>query len=128
MLDTNAVIDAVEGNSFVLNKMATYGGVVMLSSLCYAELQRGFYSSPTLGPWRRARLELLQRQIPVIAFDKAAADIYGRIIAELGLVRARDFDRMIAAHAISTRSILVTNNAADFEDIPNLSLENWATA
>ena len=39
---------------------------------------------------------------------------------------ARDFDRMIAAHAISTGSVLVTNNSDDFRDIPDLSIENWA--
>ena len=32
---------------------------------------------------------------------------------------------MIAAHAISSDSILVTNNKADFRDIPGLSMENW---
>jgi tRNA(fMet)-specific endonuclease VapC len=36
-----------------------------------------------------------------------------------------DYDRMIAAHAISSRSILVTNNLADFSDIPGLSMEKW---
>ena len=38
----------------------------------------------------------------------------------------RDFDRMIAAHAISTGSVLVTDNGADFRDIPGLVVENWA--
>ena len=32
---------------------------------------------------------------------------------------------MIAARAISSGSILVTNNEADFRDIPGLSMENW---
>jgi tRNA(fMet)-specific endonuclease VapC len=32
---------------------------------------------------------------------------------------------MIAAHAISSGCILVTNNEADFRDIPGLSVENW---
>jgi predicted nucleic acid-binding protein len=32
---------------------------------------------------------------------------------------------MIAGHAISSRSVLVTDNLADFADIPNLMLENW---
>lgn len=126
LLDTNIVIHAVDGSPTVLEKMAEFGGEIALSSLCYAELQRG-YADPLLGPRHRARLEVLLRRIPIIAFDRAAADAYGLIIAQLGFIRGRDFDRMIAAHAISTRSILVTNNAGDFKDIPNLSLENWAT-
>jgi tRNA(fMet)-specific endonuclease VapC len=36
------------------------------------------------------------------------------------------FDRMIAAHAIATSAILVTNNLWDFRDIPRITLKNWA--
>jgi tRNA(fMet)-specific endonuclease VapC len=43
------------------------------------------------------------------------------------LVKGRDYDRMIAAHAIASRSVLVTDNEADFRDIPGLAIENWAT-
>jgi tRNA(fMet)-specific endonuclease VapC len=50
---------------------------------------------------------------------------YGWIIAQCGWARGRDFDRMIAAHAISSGSILVTDNETDFRDIPGLSMENW---
>jgi predicted nucleic acid-binding protein len=32
---------------------------------------------------------------------------------------------MIAAHAISSHSVFVTNNLADFSDIPGLCMENW---
>jgi len=35
---------------------------------------------------------------------------------------------MIAGHAVASGSILVTSNLADFRDIPDLSLENWAAA
>jgi tRNA(fMet)-specific endonuclease VapC len=64
--------------------------------------------------------------VVVLAFDTTAAEAYGRIIAQLGWVKGRDFDRMIAAHAIGSKSILVTSNEADFRDIPGLSVENWA--
>ena len=65
------------------------------------------------------------RGLPVLPFDASAAVVYGRIIAQCGWARGRDYDRMIAAHAISSHSILVTNNLADFTDIPGLSTENW---
>ena len=42
--------------------------------------------------------------------------------------RGRDFDRMIAAQAISTGLVLVTNNTTDFSNIPGLMLENWTAA
>jgi hypothetical protein len=45
--------------------------------------------------------------------------------AQCGWVKGRDYDRMIAAHAISSGSIFVTDNQVDFRDIPGLSMENW---
>jgi tRNA(fMet)-specific endonuclease VapC len=65
------------------------------------------------------------QHITVLPFDTQAAEAYGRIIALCGWSKGRDFDRMIAAHAIATDSVLVTNNAADFANIPGLTLENW---
>jgi predicted nucleic acid-binding protein len=38
---------------------------------------------------------------------------------------AGDYDRMIAPHAISIHSILVTSNLTDFSYIPGLSMESW---
>ena len=89
------------------------------------ELQRGIYRAPADTVIRRMRLDVLLRHIPVLPFDAAAAEVYGLIIAQCGWVRGRDFDRMIAAHAISTHSVLATNNVADFRDIPGLEVENW---
>jgi tRNA(fMet)-specific endonuclease VapC len=96
-----------------------------LSALSLAELQRGIYRDSKFTAIRQARLEVLLRGLPVLPFDAAAAVAYGRIIAQCGWARGRDYDRMIAAHAISSGCILVTNNAADFRDIPGLSIENW---
>jgi len=98
---------------------------VLLSAPSLAELQRGLYKNPAYTALRQVRLEVLIRHIPVLPFDAAAAEVYGQIIAQCGWTKGRDFDRMIAAHAISTGSILVTDNEADFRDIAGLSLENW---
>ena len=128
LIDTNIAIYARDGIDAVLGKLAEHDGEVLLSALSLAELQRGIYRDAALTPLRNARVEVLLRAIPVIPFDAAAAEAYGRIIAQCGWTRGRDFDRMIAAHAISTGLILVTNNTADFSDIPGLVLENWAGA
>ena len=70
-------------------------------------------------------MAVLLRGLPVLPFNAAAAIAYSRIIAQCGWARRRDYDRMIAVHAISTNSVLVTNNTADFSDIPGLSVANW---
>lgn len=89
-----------------------------------AELQRGLARH---DPIRRARLDVLLSGLRVVAFDAAAAEAYGRVIVACGWIRGRDFDRMIAGHALSRGDVLVTNNIADFRDIPGLIPEDWTT-
>ncbi len=125
LIDTNIAIHARDGVDRVLEKIATHRGSVRISVISVLELQRGIYKNPALTAVRRSRLETLSRAVSVLPFDTAAADAYGQIIAECGWVRGRDFDRMIAAHAIRSRSILVTDNVADFPDVPGLTIENW---
>jgi len=125
LADTNIIIHARDGTQTVLDKFVEHDGAVALSALSLAELQRGFLRDDAMSALRRARLQILLPRIPVLAFDAAAAEAYGRIIAQCGWAKGRDFDRMIAAHALATGSVLVTDNVADFAGIPGLSIENW---
>jgi len=125
LLDTNIIIHAVGGLERVLEKLLINEGAVVTSALVHAEFQRGFFKHSSLTAGRKTGFEALMLNIPVLAFDEAAAVTYGRIIAQCGWVKGRDFDRMIAAHAISSASVLVTNNATDFRDVPGLMVENW---
>ena len=127
LIDTNTAIHARDGMDAVLDRMAEHDGEVLLSALSLAELQRGVFKDAKFTGVRQARLDVLLRGLPVVPFDAKAALAYGRIISQCGWARGRDYDRMIAAHAISIGSVLVTNNEADFRDIPGLTLENWVS-
>ncbi len=125
LLDTNVVIDARDGVRPVLSRMLRCDGALLVSALGVAELQRGLIAPQDNASVRRDRLNRLLLNIQTVPFDESAAETYGRIIAALGWIRSRDFDRMIAGHAISLNATLVTNNERDFRDIPGLRVENW---
>jgi tRNA(fMet)-specific endonuclease VapC len=127
LIDTNIAIHLRDGDAKVLARFAAHAGGVAMSALTLTELERGLYKNPALTAARTPRLDSVLRHIPVLPYDEAAALAYGRIIAQRGWAKGKDYDRMIAAHAISTRSILVTNNASDFAGIAGLALEDWST-
>ncbi len=125
LLNTNIVIHAIDGHSTVLDHLGRNAGNIYISAMTLVELQRGLARAlPNAAP-RKSRLPLLLDAIPVLDFTAAAALEYGRLIAQCGWTRSRDFDRMIAAHALCKACVLVTNNQADFRDVPGLSLANW---
>lgn len=125
LIDTNIAIHARDGDERVLGKFASHAGQILLSAISLAELQRGFHDGATRGSLRRLRLDALLPALTIVAFDQAAASAYGNILSMRGWVRQRDFDRLIAGHAISLGATLVTNNERDFRDIPGLTVENW---
>jgi len=126
LVDTNIAIHARDNDARVLERFVRHEGSIVLSALSLAELQRGVFKDAASTLIRMQRLAKMLEYLPVLPFDAAAANAYGQIIARLGWVGGRDFDRMIAAHAISSASVLVTANLADFQDIPGLAIENWA--
>ena len=125
LIDTNIAIHACDGFEPVLAKLGEHEGAVLLSALSLAEIQRGLYSHPQFTALRKERLATLLEVVPVLPFDARAAAFYGGILAQIGRAKSRDFDRLIAAHALATGSVLVTANTADFEDVPGLRIENW---
>lgn len=125
LLDTNVIIDARDGVRSVLRNILEHESDVMVSALSLAELQRGLVGNEFDAMGRRSRLDRLLANLPVVAFGRAQAEAYGAILSAYGWIRQRDFDRMIAAHAISLGATLVTNDERDFRGIPGLTVENW---
>jgi tRNA(fMet)-specific endonuclease VapC len=85
------------------------------------------------GALRVNRADLLTRihdvldVLPVIPFDTAAAEIFGRLKADLeraGTPLAEP-DLRIAAVALAHDLTLVSGNARHFGRVPGLVIENW---
>ena len=92
-------------------------GDVAISTISFAEVALGTENGKPPSP---EILEAFIAAIPLVAFDEAAAREYAR----LPFKRAR-FDRLLAAHALSLGVTVITNNDADFADVPGLKVENW---
>jgi tRNA(fMet)-specific endonuclease VapC len=62
-----------------------------------------------------------------LPFDDAAAEVYGRIRAELASrgTPIGPYDLMIAATALANNLILVTHNTREFARVSGLVLEDW---
>lgn len=92
-------------------------GDVAISAISFAEIALG---SAQGRPPSQEVLDAFLVAIPLLPFDETAARTY----AQLPFKRAR-FDRLLAAHALSIGATVITNNEADFADVPGLKVENW---
>ena len=122
LLDTNIAIQLRDGDPLVAEKIAALDGAILLSIITRVELEGGVYREPSEAGLRRARLDLVLDALPVLTFDAESADAYRAIIESAGYSRRKILDRMIAAQALVHRATVVTRNAADFRDVPGLSL------
>lgn len=125
LLDTDVAIHLRDGDPAITEKVAALDDAVLMSIVTRVELEGGVYREPAHAQVRRARLDAILAAIPTVAFDDAAADAYGAIVASAGYSRRKLLDRMIAAQALVHRSTLVTINAGDYADVPGLSVAAW---
>jgi len=102
-------------------------GDVGMSVVTYLELVYGASKSEQVEA-NLARLEELRVLIPALPLGVEVAAHYGRVRAELEAKGASigPYDLLIAAHALSLRLTLVTNNVREFARVRGLRLENWA--
>lgn len=128
LLDTNICIYLIKQKPFrVLERFSTLSlSDIGISSITVAELEYGVYKSQYQ---EKNQAALMQFLIPleIVEFDQAAATTYGSIRSDLesrGLIIGA-MDMLIAAHALSLKVTLVSNNLREFSRITNLSLENW---
>jgi tRNA(fMet)-specific endonuclease VapC len=135
LLDTNICIYLIKNHPpQVLRRLEVLKqGDAVMSVVTYAELRAGLeiqgeVRSPSDREGDKNALALLIKRIPVLPFTESDAVSFGILRAAVRDRNRDTMDRLIAAHAVSTGLVLVTNNETDFKDYPGLVVENWALA
>jgi len=119
LFDTNSCIHLLSGTYPALTARVaeTEAGAIGISSISFAELALGTHIGKSPD---RSLLDDFISEVPIQDFGEAAARAYARLPFRLA-----NFDRLIAAHALSLGSILITHNRKDFADISHLITEDW---
>jgi tRNA(fMet)-specific endonuclease VapC len=131
MLDTNTVSYIAKGHSKAArSRMLNLeeDEVVCLSVITEAEIRYGLAKRPEAVALRE-RMEWFLAAVKVLPWGRDEARAYGALRAKLESSgkTLENMDMMIAAHAIATGAVLVTNDKA-FAQVEDLhATENWAT-
>ncbi|HEX5783900.1 MAG TPA: type II toxin-antitoxin system VapC family toxin [Burkholderiaceae bacterium] len=127
LLDTNICIHIINARPpAVLARFSAYRlGDIGISSVVASELTYGVVKSGSVR--NRQALEMFLAPLEIVPFDAAAIWAYGEVRAELERrgTPIGAMDTLIAAHALSLKAVLVTNNTREFARVPGLLLDNW---
>ena len=127
LLDTNIVSDLVRNpRGRIAARIAEVDEENVCTSIIVAAELR--YGAAKAGSARlEAQLAAVLGALDVLAFEPPADVAYGALRAELEK-RGRPVganDMLIAAQALALGHTLVTDNAREFSQIPQLTVANW---
>ena len=128
LLDTNICVALIRHRpDALIHRITSHAaGELGISSITLAELAHGVEKSAR-PEQNMSALEQFLLPLELADFDPKAALAYGKIRAQL----ERDgqiigsMDLLIAAHAISLETTLVTNNVREFKRVTRLNVEDW---
>ncbi|MBN2542704.1 type II toxin-antitoxin system VapC family toxin [bacterium] len=128
MLDTNICIYIINKKPvIVLERMQTHNiGEICISTITLSELEYGVQKSSNPGRNKLALLEFIA-PIEVLPYNEKCAREYGLIRAKLEKAGSSigAMDLLIAAHALSLKHVLITNNTREYSRVTGLKVENW---
>ena len=104
-------------------------GELAISSITESELRYG--AEKSLDPQKNHhQLDLFFLSLPVLPYGSDCAQHYGEIRKHLESEGnpIGSMDLLIAAHARAAGLIVVTHNTREFDRVPGLTVEDWATS
>lgn len=121
---TNGVLETHD----LIEHLAPVG--LAVSAVSYMETQQGIRRSP-IPHDAQTRLDDLLEAVPIVAFSRSEALRCAQLRETLrnqgSRVRQWALDLMIAATALEHGFTLLTNNPADYRDVPGLQVETPQT-
>ncbi|MDV2992084.1 MAG: tRNA(fMet)-specific endonuclease VapC [Chroococcidiopsis sp. SAG 2025] len=126
LLDTNICVALLKQNILAVEQFNAKASLCYLPTIVVAELYKGVYCSQRVQQ-NLTMLEQFLNLMPIVEFDRSAAEEFGKIQAELRSMGrpTGEIDAIIAAIARSRQDILVTDNTRHFINISGLQQENW---
>lgn len=127
LLDTNICIYTIKNRpESVRQTFIEHDDQMCVSTITQMELIYGAEKSTAVARNLKVVEGFLAR-LEVLDFNAAAAAHTGQIRAELAKAGTPidPYDQMIAGHARSLGLIVVTNNVAEFSQVPGIRVENW---
>lgn len=127
-LDSNAIIDLLNGNSNVLAefKNAFVSASVKIPDIVYYEVLRGFEYSDSKN--KKNGFEIFAKRCGIEYMDLLTLQEAARQYADLRKsgITIDDDDILIGSLAISRGAVVVTNNIKHFSYLKGIQLENWS--
>ena len=127
LLDTNILSDLVRNpQGRVAERIAEVGEAAICTSIIVAAELR-FGAAKKRSERLTAQLESILSALDIQPFDAPADAAYAELRAQLEAAGAPigGNDMLIAAHALATHCILVTDNEREFGRVASLTVENW---
>jgi tRNA(fMet)-specific endonuclease VapC len=128
LLDTCTVSDFVRGETGVLARIKSISPAVLaVSVITRMEIEYGLLLNPARARKLAPLLEAMMASISVLPFEDADASAAAAIRANLHQ-RGQPigaYDIQIAGCGVARGLIVVTSNAAEFERVSGLRVENW---
>jgi tRNA(fMet)-specific endonuclease VapC len=127
LLDTNICSAHLRRPTLLTHRFQQYSGRLFLSAITLGELYTWAYSRDDPADLLNLISVEFVAMTNVLPFDAKAATIFGKIRGQF-LRQGFKFSLMdleIASIALANDLTLVTNNAKDFRNVPDLRIVDW---